>query len=173
MRTEIIENSIRFILFILLQVLIVQNINFGGYVIMLPYVMAILMLPFEMPKNLMLLVSFLLGLCMDMFYDSAGLHAAACTVMGFVRHYVLQYIAPRDGYNKGEKATVEDMGFTWFLSYAGTLILIHHFVLFYLEVFRFSNFFQTLWRVISSSVATFALIYLIQFLFYTKKRINV
>ena len=137
---------------------------------MLPYVLAILLLPFETPKFVVLFVAFALGVCIDFFYDSSGLHASACTVMGFARHYVLRYIAPREGYEVGAKPTSEEMGNTWFLSYAATLILLHHVVFFYLEVFRFSGFFHTLWRIVISSVGTFAMVYLIQFLFNRKKR---
>lgn len=161
---------LRFILLVLMQVLIIQNINLTGYVILLPYVMAIILLPFETNKALVLFASFLLGVCVDYFYDSSGLHATACTVMGFSRYYVLKYIAPREGYDVGVRPTVEDMGLEWFLRYAGTLVLIHHFCLFYLEIFRFSEFFSTLLRVILSSTGTLLLIYLIQFLFLNNTR---
>lgn len=153
---------------VLLQVLIIQNINLSSYIILLPYVLVILMLPFETNKLVVLAVSFSLGVGIDYFYDSSGLHAFACTLMGFLRHYVLRYVAPRDGYDAGVQPTVEDMGMAWFLSYAGTLVFVHHLFLFYLEVFRFSEFFTTLLRVVLSSVGTFGLIYLIQFLFFTK-----
>lgn len=166
MTTEIIKNILRFIVLVVMQVLIIQNINLTSYVILLPYVMVILMLPFETNKMIVLFVSFLLGVCIDYFYDSSGLHAFACTLMGFSRYYVLKYVSPRDGYDVGVNPTVEDMGLAWFLSYAGILIFIHHLFLFYLEVFRFSEFFVTLLRVILSSIGTFGLIYLIQFLFY-------
>jgi hypothetical protein len=119
---------------------------------------------------IVLFSSFLLGVCIDYFYDSSGIHASACTIMGFSRYYVLKYISPREGYDAGVQPTVEDMGMEWFLRYAGTLVVIHHFSLFYLEIFRFSEFFQTLLRVILSSIGTFGLIYLIQFLFFTKAR---
>ncbi|PBQ31625.1 rod shape-determining protein MreD [Sphingobacteriaceae bacterium] len=132
--------------------------------------MVVIILPFETNKLLVLFLAFLLGVCIDYFYDSSGLHATACTVMGFSRYYVLKYISPRDGYDIGVKPTVEDMGLEWFLRYAGTLVFIHHFVLFYLEIFRFSEFFSTLLRVVLSSVGTLGLIYLIQFLFFTNKR---
>jgi hypothetical protein len=168
--TEVVKNIIRFVLLVLLQVLIIQNINLTSYVILLPYVMVIIMLPFETNKLVVLLISFLLGVFVDYFYDSSGLHASACTAMGFARYYVLKYIAPRDGYDAGVKPTVEDMGVEWFLRYAGILVFIHHFCLFYLEVFRFSEFFQTLGRVILSSIGTFGLIYLIQFLFFSNTR---
>lgn len=170
MTTDILKNSIRFVLLILLQVLIIQNIRLGMYIILLPYVLFILMLPFETPRLLLLAISFFTGLVMDSFYDTLGLHTAACTLMGFSRYYLLKFISPRDGYEQGLKPVVEDMGFVWFLSYAGSLILIHHFYFFFLEVFRFGEILRTLLRILLSSIGTFSIIYLIQFLFYTKRR---
>jgi len=166
--TEILKNILRFVLLILVQVLIIQNINLTSYVILLPYVLLIILWPFETNKLLVLFLSFILGVSIDYFYDSSGLHASACTIMGFSRYYVLKYVAPRDGYDVGVKPTVEDMGLAWFLSYAGTLIVIHHFCLFFLEAFSFSEFFRTLLRIILSSIGTFGLIYLIQFLFFNR-----
>ena len=159
----------RFVLLVMLQVLIVQNINLTTYIILLPYVLMILLLPFETPKLMVLFTAFLLGVCVDYFYDSSGLHASACTIMGFARYYVLKYVSPREGYDAGVKPTIEDMGLAWFLTYAGTLIFIHHFFLFFLEVFRFSEFLRTLLRVVLSSIGTFGLIYIIQFLFFTNR----
>lgn len=170
MTTEVIKNILRFILLVFMQVLIIQNINLSGYVILLPYVLIILMMSFETPKLLVLFISFLLGVCVDYFYDSSGIHASACSIMGFARYYVLKYIAPRDGYDVGVRPTIEDMGLEWFLRYAGTLVLIHHVFLFYLEIFRFSEFFTTLLRVLLSSIGTMVIIYLIQFLFFSNKR---
>ncbi|MBL7932985.1 MAG: rod shape-determining protein MreD [Bacteroidia bacterium] len=170
MTTEVAKNIARFILLVLLQVLIIQNINLTGYMILLPYVLFVLILPFETNKLVVLFSSFLLGVCIDYFYDSSGLHASACTIMGFARYYVLKYIAPRDGYDVGVKPTIEDMGLEWYLRYAGTLVFTHHFFLFYMEIFRFSEFFHTLLRVILSSIGTLILIYLIQFLFFTSRR---
>ena len=171
MTTEVIRNIIRFVVLVLVQVLVVQNVNISGYVILLPYVMWILMLPLEANRLLVMFCSFFIGVVIDFFYDSSGLHACACTLMGFSRYYVLKYVSPREGYEPGMSATIDEMGFVWFLRYAGILIVMHHFVLFYLEVFRFSDFFGTLLRVTLSSAGTFAFIYVIQFLFYnTGKR---
>lgn len=170
MTTEIFRNIIRFITLILIQVLIVQNINLSGYIILLPYVLVVIVMPFETNKLIVLLVSFLLGVSIDYFYNSSGLHASACTILGFSRYYVLKYVAPREGYDIGVKPIIEDMGLEWFIRYAGTLILIHHFFLFYIEIFRFGEFFKTMLRVILSSIGTFGLVYLIQFLLYSNKR---
>ncbi len=170
MTTDIAKNIFRFILLILVQVLIIQNINLSSYIILLPYVLVIILLPFELSRVTVLLISFFLGICIDYFFDSSGLHTSACTLMGFGRYYVLKFISPRDGYDIGVQPTVNDMGLAWFLSYAGTLIIIHHFFFFYLEVFRFNEFFRTFFRAVLSSVGTFILVYLIQFLFFTDRK---
>jgi hypothetical protein len=155
---------------LLVQVLVIQNVNLSGYIILLPYVIWILLLPFEANKILVMCSAFVLGVCVDYFHDSSGLHAGACTLMGFSRHYVLRYTAPREGYETGAEPTIDVMGIEWFTRYAGTLILFHHFYLFYLEIFRFSEFFHTLLRVILSTAGTFGFVYLIQFLFFSTGR---
>ena len=169
MTNKVLINVFRFIILILLQVLIIRNINLGTYFIMLPYVLFILSLPFETPRLVILGLSFVTGIAIDLFYSTPGLHASACTFMGFARYYVLKFVAPRDGYDVVVQPTVEDMGLEWFLKYAGVLIFIHHFVFFYFEVFRFDEFFRTLLRVILSTIGTFLLVYLIQFLFYARR----
>lgn len=135
----------------------------------MPYVLVVLMLPFETNRLFVLFIAFFVGLTIDYFYDSSGIHASACTIMGFARYYVLKYVSPREGYDAGVKPNVEDMGLAWYLTYAGTLIAIHHFFLFYLEIFRFSEFFRTLFRITMSTAGTLGFIYLIQFLLSTKR----
>lgn len=172
MINDIIKNSIRFVLLILLQVLIVQHMRLGSYIILLPYVLFVLMLPFEFNKLTVLLLAFLTGLTIDMFYDTAGIHAAACSLIGYLRFYVLKIVAPREGYEVGLTPTVSSLGNLWFLTYAGIIIFIHHFIFFYLEIFRFDEFFTTLFRVILSSIGTFIFVYVIQFLFYKSSSQN-
>ena len=166
MINSIIRNSIRFIVLVLLQVLIVQNIRLGSYIIIFPYILFILLLPFETPKLVVLLCAFLTGLTIDMFYDTAGMHAAACTLIGFSRYYILKLLSPRDGYEPGQTPNIDSMGPVWFITYALLIIFIHHLFLFYLEIFRFNEFFRTLLRVLLSTIGTFCFVYVVQFLFY-------
>ncbi len=170
MINEIIRNTIRFIALVLLQVLIVQNIRLGSYIILFPYVLFILLLPFETPKLAVLAIAFVTGISIDIFYDTAGLHAATCTLIGFLRYYILKLLAPREGYDAGLTPSIDSMGAIWFMTYAGLIIFIHHLFFFYLEIFRFSEFFSTLLRVFLSSIGTFALVYVIQFLFYSPRK---
>ena len=166
----ILNNIARFILFTLLQVGIVQYMDFGSYCIPLIYLLAVLLLPIETPKLAVILICFVQGLIIDTFYDQQGLHAASLIFLGFVRPYVLKIISPREGYDAFAKPTSQNMGTTWFLTYAGSLIFFHHLSYFYLEIFRFTEFFSTLLRVVISSTATLGIIYMLHFLFYRNEK---
>lgn len=164
MLTEIPRIAARFIFLILLQVLIVQNIDIGGMVNPQIYVLFILALPFETPLGLLLLLSFLAGISVDLFTDTAGLHASACVFMAFLRPYLLKRIAPRDGYEFGVKPSLQQLGFSWYLSYCGILIAAHHFWLFMLEIYSLQIFFYTLLNIIFSSMLSIVFIVLAQYL---------
>jgi hypothetical protein len=166
----VINNVLRFLIFTFLQVGIIQYINFGTYIIPLLYVLPILMLPFETPRIAVLIICFVQGVIIDDFYNQQGLHSAATVFLGFLRPFVLKLLSPREGYDNLVKPTVHYMGPAWFFTYAGFLILCHHLVYFYLEIFRFSEFFPTLLRVILSSIGTLVFVLIFQFLFYRNEK---
>jgi len=166
---EIIRNIIRFITLVLVQVLIIKNIELGRFINPFIYILFLIILPFETPKWAILFIAFTLGITIDTFYDTAGLHAAACVVVGYIRPGILKLFSPRDGYESGTQPTIQYLGVPWFLSYSAILIVAHHLILFYLEIFRFSEFFSTFFRVVISSLATLILIVVIQYLFNRKK----
>lgn len=165
MRIEIIKNIARFFILVALQVLLLNNIQFSGFVNPYVYIIFILSLPFGTPRWLVLVLSFVLGMSVDMFSDSAGVHAAACTFMGYSRSYILSILTPRDGYDESKSPSIKDMGLAWFVTYAAILTVLHHFVYFYMEVFRFSEIFPILLRVILSSVFSLLLIIISQYFF--------
>lgn len=169
MINDVIRNGIRFILVVLLQVLVLNNIELNGYLNPFLYVFFILMLPFQTPNWLVLVLSFLIGISIDMFSDTGGLHAAATVLMGFLREPVLKLISPRDGYDTAQHPTIYQFGIGWFFSYAGMLTLIHHFCLFYMETFHITEFFSTFFRVFFSSLFTLMLIFISQFFFSNSK----
>jgi hypothetical protein len=169
MISDILKHAFRLLILTLVQGLIIKNIDLGTFVNPFPFVLFILLLPFDTPPWLVLLLGFASGLFVDMFYDTKGVNAAACTFMAFGRHYILRLLAPRDGYESTMQPGVYAMGWPWFVSYAGILILLHHFFLFYLEVFRLSEFFHTFFTVILSGIATLLLVVVSQFLFNKPK----
>ncbi len=164
MTKDIIINIIRFILLILLQVLVLNHINLGGYLNPYVYVMFILLLPFETPKYLLLISAFSIGFTMDLFTGSMGMHAAASTFMAFLRPSVSRLIHSRKEYEPGIKPGINDLGIKWFVSYTLLLVFAHHFVLFFIEAFRFNEFFDTLTRVVLSTLLSTLLIVLLNFM---------
>jgi rod shape-determining protein MreD len=164
MINSIARFSLIFIVLILLQILLFNNIQFSGYVNPYVYVMFLLLLPVEIPAWLLLLISFGTGIIIDIFSGTPGMHTSATLLAGFVRPYILRLISPRDGYEPGVNPSMLVYGFRWFLLYAGMIVLIHHTTLFYLEVFRFTDFIRTMLRVLLSSIFTISFILLLEFI---------
>lgn len=169
MINEILKQLARFIFLLLLQVLILNNIQFSGYINPYLYVLFILMMPFDTPVWIVILCGFLMGMSVDMFMNTMGMHAAATVAMAYTRGYVLKIFSPREGYEFGTEPTLRYMGAAWYLSYSVILVSIHHFIFFYIEVFRFSEFFSTFFRTLLSIFFTMILVMLSQFMIYKPK----
>lgn len=165
-----IGNIIRFFLLILFQILILNNILFSGYINPYVYVLFILSLPFNTPKLLLLVFAFLVGITVDIFSHTYGLHAAACLAMAFMRPFIIKNIYSRQEYEPGIQPIIRDLGFNWVLTYTGILVLLHHLVLFYLEAFSFYNFWTTFLRMIFSAIFTTITIMISHYLFYKTKK---
>lgn len=169
MINDLIRNIFRFFILFLVQVLIIQDIDLGRFINLFPYVLFLLLLPFSTPGWLVLVIAFVSGTFIDTFYNTGGIHASACMFMAFTRTKLLKLFSQRDDFESNMEPTMQYLGLSGFISYAGVLIFIHHFFAFTLEVFRFSEFFPTLLRIILSTIATMIVTILIQFLFYRKR----
>ncbi|MDB5000994.1 MAG: rod shape-determining protein MreD [Mucilaginibacter sp.] len=169
MSRVIIINLVRFILLVFLQVFLLKNISLYNLSTPYLYILFVLLLPFEIPNVLLFLLAFILGLTVDAFYDTPGLHAASCVLLAFVRVLFISITVQKDGFDNEPEPTLSIMGFRWFLTYALVLTLFHHFFLFNLEVFRFSELEYTLTRLILSSVFTVFLMLVSGLLFFRKK----
>lgn len=161
----LIKYAIMFISLVFFQVLILNQVQFSGYANPYIYVLFILLLPLSTPPYLMMLLAFLIGLVVDIFSNSLGLHAASSVLIAFIRPVVIRLISDREE-DRSDYPGLFQNSFGWFISYVGILVVIHHFALFYLEVFSFLGFFKTLFRVIISSVFSIFVIVLSQFLVF-------
>ncbi len=166
MTSKVFINIIRFLILVFLQVFILENINLRGYINPYLYVYFILLLPFEIPGWLLLISSFALGFSIDTFLGTLGIHTASSVLMAFSRPLVIKAIPSRKDFEPGMQPSISDLGFVWFFTYSLILILIHHLALFYIEVFRFTDFFNTFLRVVLSSIFTLLLVIITQYLFY-------
>jgi hypothetical protein len=156
---------------VLLQGLVLNNVFIlGGYGTPLVYVVFILVLPVDIPKWLLYLASFVLGLAIDSFTNTGGMHASACVTLAFSRIELIKLLTPRDGYEIGSSPTVASLGLSWWIIYSGILIFIHHFWLFSIEIFRITAFSQIFFRILASSIFTFAILLVTQYLRSRKSR---
>ena len=161
----ILGHILRFIALILLQVLVLDHLDvLNGLMVPYLFVFFLLMLPIEMPAWAQLAIGAVTGLVMDFFTSTPGMHMSACVVMMYARLQVLRLLSPREGYEFGARPTVMRMGFPWYVTYAGLLILLHHLWLFFVELHRFDAFLGTFLRALLSAAFTFALCLLAQFL---------
>lgn len=157
----------RFLLVIFFQVMVLNNVQFSGYINPYFYIWYILVLPFDTPGWILLGSAFLLGLGIDVFPQglagngsSLGTHAASAVLIAYMRPTVLRWINPRDEYEQGTYPDSKNYGIIWFVTYALIMIGIHHFVLFFLEDLSLRDILRTLLRVILSGVFSLLLILL-------------
>lgn len=161
---DVLRILLRFLVLVSIQVLVLNNVELGGYINPLLYVLFLLTLPVNTPRVLLLVVAMVTGLTIDMFQNTMGMHAAASLVLAYMRPGWLKIIAPRDGYDTEAIPSIRQFGYRWFLAYSAVLVFVHHFTLFFIEVFRMSEFANTMIRILLSTVVTLLLIMLSQFM---------
>lgn len=168
MNNNLTRNILRFIVLVLVQIAIFNHINFLGYVNPYPYVLFILLFPISNNRASLLFFSFLIGLTLDMFCNSGGMHAAASLVIAYIRPWVLssvygvtyEYNAVKVIYTKFSERFI----------YFTVLILIHHFVLFLLETFNISDILYILKKTLLSGVFTLMISLILITLFSVKRK---
>jgi hypothetical protein len=160
----------RFIVLILFQVLILNNIRIGGYINPFVYVLFILLLPFNIKPWVLLLLGFITGFTMDMFCLTPGLHTGATVFMAFMRPVIIKLtFGPNDPEGTLDPG-IHDTGARWFFTYSLLLVTLHHFALFLLEVFSFYHLGDTLLRTLYSVVFSEILIMVILMLLSKSKK---
>ncbi|NND95275.1 MAG: rod shape-determining protein MreD [Flavobacteriales bacterium] len=170
MSRQTILHIVRFIALWLVQGLLLSNVVLmGGNAQVYLYTLFIIMLPLRMSTGFAMLLAFLLGLGIDMFYDSPGLHTSAAVVAAFVRPYFIQLLTPRDDYDINDRATISKMGLFWFVRLCLGVMLVHSFWLFLLETFSFSGIGSAMLKALSTAFITLIVGVVTVFLFSRKK----
>lgn len=161
-------NSIRFFVFLSLQVLIFNNINLFGYLNPYPYVLFILLYPVNSNKSVLLLGSFALGILLDIFCNSGGIHTTASLILAFIRPTLFKFSFGLS--YEYQTVKIADKISPERITLLLLAIFIHHFILFYLEYFRIGLLFTILSRTLLSTLFTFTICLLIIYLIKPNKR---
>lgn len=157
-----------FVFMILIQVFILNNILFLGYVNPYLYIMFIFLYPLNKNRFVFLFLAFLLGLIIDFFSDSGGIHAFSTLLIAYIRLFFVRVY-----FNKFEvdfpffRLNLEPFGKRF--NYVVTLTVIHHFILFSFANFSFQNFSNVIINTIYSSIFTLIIYFLATFIFSKKQ----
>jgi hypothetical protein len=166
---DLLITLIYFLVFGVMQIFLFFNMSLFGYAFCYIYLGFLLILPINTPKLLLMLIGMGTGLMIDIFYDTLGIHTAACILIAFLRPHIINILTPRGGYDTGSQISLSSLGFQWVATYATLLILIHHLVLFFLESWGFHIFFFTLLKATCSTLFTLTVFLLFQYLFYSPR----
>lgn len=170
MNSSIIIRAIGFIIYALLQVILFRNLILFDKAFCFIYIGYLLLLPIDMNRMLQMLIGFMMGLFIDIFYDTLGIHAAASVLLMYVRPYWLNVVYGKDQNDNLSTPVLRNMGWQNFSVYILPLILLHHAALFYVEAGGLHMFFFTMVKTIMSAMLTYIMIVIFQFLFYPKHR---
>jgi rod shape-determining protein MreD len=162
-------NFLRFVALMAAQILVFSNIKFSPFINPYVYPLFILLLPFNTPQWLLMILGFATGLLLDFFVGSMGMHAASCLLIAYLRPFLISIITP-----KGAEFEVEPninlQGVTWFLIYLGLATIIHHTFYFIIESGTFYNIFISFLRIILSSAFSVLFMMIFLFLFTSSKK---
>lgn len=159
-----------FLIIMPLQVLIFRNFVLYGIGFNFFYLFCLLLLPVEISAVMGMLIAFITGLFVDLFYHTLGVHAGAAVLLMFLRYYWLRINGPRSGYEVNQFPTIPNYGFTWYLTYSLPLIFLHSITVFLLEAGSASLVGQSLIRGLITAIISFIFIVLTQYFFFKKAR---
>ncbi|HTQ26603.1 MAG TPA: hypothetical protein VMI35_00670, partial [Puia sp.] len=162
----------RFFLFLFVQVFILFKIPpLHRFITPYLYYLYILWLPFSLSRAGLMVISFVYGLSLDYFTNTPGLHAAACTLIAYIRPFVINLLISQEGADKNYPSpSITSMGWAPYFTYALVLTLFHHIYLVFLEWMSFGNFWYFLGKVVATSGISMLLILLTELLFYRKEK---
>ncbi|MBP6099945.1 MAG: rod shape-determining protein MreD [Flavobacterium sp.] len=168
MNSTLLYNLSRFILLLAAQVLIFNNINFLGFINPFPYILFIILYPVNGNKSGLLASSFLLGILMDLFWNSGGVHTAACVMLAYYRPMLFKFAFGLS--YEYQTIRINDKLSPERFSFILLSVVIHHLTLFILEVFTLSSLWDILVRTIVSTLFTTLLCILIIYLIKPSKQ---
>ena len=161
---------VRFVALVLFQVLVINHIRLGGYVHPYIYLIFIMLLPFNTPKWQLLVLGFLLGLTIDLFTGTPGLHAGATTLMAFCRPSIIKLVSGNQKFENVQEPNLRHLDGIWIFRYVLCMVLVHHFTLFFLESFSVYLIGQVLLRILLSVPVSIFLIMMILYIFKTDRK---
>jgi hypothetical protein len=168
MNSALLANIARFILLLAAQVLIFNRIDLFGFINPFPYVLFIILYPVNGNKSGLLAASFFLGLLMDMFWNSGGVHAAASLILAYYRPSIFKFSFGLS--YEYQTVKLNDVLTPERFSFILIAVVLHHVVLFTLEIFNISFLWDIMVRTVLSTVFTIVTCIIIIYIIKPSKR---
>ena len=154
--------------FVFIQVLILNEVQFLSYINPLFYITLIIILPQNTQKWFLLVFSFILGLMIDLFENNLGLHASASVLLAFMKPKIEKISIQKNSIDLKEEMNLQILGIRTFSIYTVILIIIHHGYIFLLQSQNINN--HLLIKTIFSSIITYVLIIIVQLFIFKEKK---
>jgi hypothetical protein len=169
---DFVPNFLRFVGLTALQVLLFKQISLsvGPYFNIFAYPLFIILLPLAAPTPLAIFLGFLIGLCVDLFYGTLGVHASAGAFTGLFRTFLLNALEPKGGYSGKELIPAPYyFDWQWFFYLSGILMFLHCFWFFSVDAFTFVYIGGITLKTLAGWALSMLFIALIVFLFNPKR----
>ena len=164
-----VNNILRFFLLILIQVTVLNGINFGGFINPQIYILYVILFPYyNKNKGYLLLSSFFLGISIDFFMNSGGINAFSLTLIAYLRQDIFNMIIGKQ--DKNESISFHDIPVAKSITYITILSSIHITTMYWLENFSFEELVPMFVRIFFSTIYSTVIIYLTLSLFLSKKK---
>ena len=140
------------IVLVLAQVMVFNHISLFNVAVPMVFIYIIGRLPVTMSVNAVMTTGFFLGLTVDVFSDTYGMNALACTILAALRRPILRLYVTREEDLPDPVPSMHSLGTGTYLKYLLTLTLLYCCMIFTIEAFTFFNPLQLILRIISSTV---------------------
>ena len=147
------KQFVRYVIVMILQVLLFDQLQLWGACHPYIYVLCLLMMPITLPHSLSMILGAVIGLVMDVFCNSLGVHMAACILLMFIRPYLIGAIV-NDKDRLNEQISSRTIGMEALIKYVVIGVLIHHLTVFSLDAWSFSHIWFVLLETLVSSIVT-------------------
>lgn len=145
------------LILVLAQVIVFNHICIFNVAVPMVFIYLIVRLPITLSPNWVLTIAFFLGLIVDIFSDTYGMNALACTVLAMVRRPVLRLYVPREEDLTRPEPSVQSLGTAVYMKYLLTMTLIYCTLIFLIEAFALFNPLQLVLRIVFSTLLSFVL----------------
>jgi hypothetical protein len=172
MNSRVVSQILAFLGYLLFHIFVARKLVFGPLIFSYLYVGFLISLSPTISKSRLLLIGFFIGITIDLFEYSPGIHASACVLLAFIRPYLVSLLAARSNMDEDEirEISIREISLPWFLTYAGILIFIHHLAVFFLEAWTGKLVWLSLQKAFLSTIFTLVLLIIVQYLFFTSRK---